>query len=312
MNPVKNYILLFLKGIAMGSADAVPGVSGGTIALLTGIYERLLGAIQSISPATLRLLLQGKFRKFWKKVDGTFLIVLLTGIALSLLSFARLITKLLISHPIHIWSFFFGLILISSYLVGKRIKHWNILTILTLGAGAAIAYGITVLTPAQTPEAGWFIFLSGAIAVCAMILPGISGSFILLMLGKYHFMMEALKAFDLKFILIFMAGAVTGLLSFSRLIHWMLKHFHDLTIGLLTGFMIGSLNKVWPWKEVLATRINSKGLEVPLLEKSVLPQQYEALYQKETFLVPGICIALLAIAAVYGIEFWANKKQKTA
>ncbi|MDY6993745.1 MAG: DUF368 domain-containing protein [Pseudomonadota bacterium] len=257
-------LFLFLKGMAMGAADLVPGVSGGTIALIAGIYEELLEAIQSVNAKALKLLLSGRWRDFWEHINGSFLATLFAGIFTSVFLFSRLLTYLLADHPIPVWSFFFGLIIVSAYFVfphERRIKNYAF-----FGLGVAAAYTISMLSAAQTPEAYWFVFLSGAIAICAMILPGISGSFILLLLGKYAFILNALKTLDIGVIIVFGVGCVVGLLSFTRLIYWLLSHYKSITLATLAGFMIGSLGKIWPWKITIGDSY-----------ENVAPQQYELL-----------------------------------
>lgn len=282
---LKDYALLFLKGIGMGAADVVPGVSGGTIAFIVGIYDELIESIKSINGASLKLLFTGKIAAFWKAINANFLLVLVSGIAVSIFSLAKLITYLLTAHPILIWAFFFGLVLASTWFVSKDIKKWNWKTILCFLIGAVVAYYITVATPAKTPNGLWFIFLSGAIAICAMILPGISGSFILVLLGKYFFVMEAVKNFDITIILVFICGAAIGITSFSRVLSFTLKNYRDVTIAVLTGFMLGSLNKVWPWKDAA--------------ESNILPHQY---------LWEGIGLMVVGFALVYVLEKMSAKK----
>lgn len=238
------YLLLALKGCAMGMADVVPGVSGGTIAFISGIYEELLDSIKSVNLEAVKLLLRLRFAEFWRHINGRFLLPVLCGIAVAIFSLARLMTYLLTNHPIAIWSFFFGLIIASALLVARQIGRWSVATVAAFVIGAAAAWWITVATPAETPNYWWFIMLSGAIAICAMILPGISGAFILLLLGKYQFIMQAVADFNIPIIVIFMVGAAAGIISFSHLLSWLLKHVHDVTVAVLMGFMVGSLNKV--------------------------------------------------------------------
>ncbi|MDR0749187.1 MAG: DUF368 domain-containing protein [Tannerellaceae bacterium] len=245
---LKDYALIILKGIGMGAVDVVPGVSGGTIALIVGIYEELLDSIKSINGNSLKLFFTGKIVAFWKAINGNFLLTLLSGIAISIFSLAKLITHLLETQPVLVWSFFFGLVLASILFVAKEIKKWDWKTILGFIIGAIVAFYITVATPAETPAGLWFIFLCGAIAICAMILPGISGSFVLVLLGKYDYVMKAVTNLDIVIIFVFICGAAIGIASFSRLLSWLLRRFHDITIAVLAGFMLGSLNKVWPWK----------------------------------------------------------------
>lgn len=297
------YLFTLLKGMGMGAADVVPGVSGGTIAFITGIYEELINSIKSINLTNLALLLRGQIRAFWTGINGNFLLALFAGIIISVLSLVRLIHYLLHAYPVLLWAFFFGLILASALVVGRKVNRWNLGSIGLLLAGIAIAVYITLATPAETPEALWFIFLSGAIAICAMILPGISGSFLLLLMRKYEFIVTALKDMDVVVIATFLAGCVTGLLSFSHVLSFMFRRFHNQTIALLTGFMVGSLSLVWPWKNVIETRINSKGEEVPFRFESVLPAQFEG----EPYLAGTIALALGSFALIYLIERLANK-----
>lgn len=287
----------------MGAADIIPGVSGGTIAFITGIYEQLLQSLQAINLATLRQVIRGDFKGAWDTINGTFLLALFAGILVSVGSLVKLIAYLLEHEQVLLWSFFFGLIVASALVIGRKIKDWSMGAIVAMAAGIGIAVYISLATPAQTPDALWFVFLSGAIAICAMILPGISGSFILLLLRKYAFIVEALKTLDIVTILVFMAGCAVGLLSFARLLSWMFKRFHDLTIALLTGFMLGSLNMVWPWKKVIEYRMNSAGEEVPFRYESVAPDAYVG----DPQLLFAIALAVVAFALIYLLERMANK-----
>jgi putative membrane protein len=299
----KEYSLITLKGIAMGAADVIPGVSGGTIAFITGIYEELINSIKSVNLSAIKLLFTGKFAEFWKAVNGTFLLSLLTGIAISILSLAKGLKYLLDHYPILVWSFFFGLVVASAIYVARTIPKWNLGTVASGIAGIIIAYFITIITPAEANTTTWFIFLSGAIAICAMILPGISGSFILVLLGMYKFILEAVGNFEL-------AGAAIGIISFSNILSWLLKKYHNLTIALLAGFMIGSLNKVWPWKEVVETFTDRHGEIKPLLEENILPGTYEQLTGNQAFLGGAIALAVIGFALIFVIESIANKLKK--
>lgn len=299
---LKEHLLLFSKGAAMGAADVVPGVSGGTIAFITGIYEELLGSIRSVNGDAVRLLLKFDLAGFWKHINGNFLVVLLAGIGFSILSLSRILIYFLDNHPEMLWSFFFGLIVASALVVGKKISRWRPGVVLAGLIGGVIAYTITVITPAQTPDAYWFIFISGAIAICAMILPGISGSFLLVLLAKYEFMMAALKDFKFDVILVFGLGCITGILSFSHLLNWMLKNYHNVTVALLTGFMVGSLNKVWPWKNTLSTYIDRHGVVKPLVQDNVMPGAYEQLTGQESYLLYGILLAIFGFLLVYLVD----------
>lgn len=302
MKSKRNYPLLVLKGIGMGAADVIPGVSGGTIAFITGIYEELVGAIRSFDLTALRLLGQFDLRGFWRHIHGGFLFSVLAGIAISVFSLAKLMKYLLESYPIFVWSFFFGLILASSWLVAREVKRWGIGTVVALVAGAVAAYVITVLSPASTPDAWWFIVLSGAVAICAMILPGISGAFILLLLGKYAYIIGAVSTFNVPVLLLFAVGAVVGIVSFSHLLSWLLAKYHGVTVALLTGFMVGSLNKIWPWKEVMETYTNSHGEVLPLVERNVLPGGYEQLTGQPALLGWAIVFMAAGFLLIWGIE----------
>jgi len=299
----KDYILLTLKGLAMGAADVVPGVSGGTIAFITGIYEELLETISNINLKALKKLKTDGLKSFWKHINANFLIALFLGIGISIVSLAKLITYLLEHHTILLWSFFFGLIVSSIYLVGKTINKWGVSKIIGLLIGTAIAFYITILPPMENPNALWFVFISGAIAICAMILPGISGSFILLLLGSYEMILGAIKDMKLAVIGVFAVGCLTGLLSFSKLLNWMFKKYHDLTIAILTGFLIGSLNKIWPWKETISTRINSNGEIVHFIQENILPTNYNG----DSQLLVATGMAFLGLFLIIAIEKFAGK-----
>ena len=300
------YILLALKGCAMGMADVVPGVSGGTIAFISGIYEELLDSIRKVDATALKLLLKGRFADFWRHINGRFLLPVLAGIAVAIFSLARLMTYLLENHPIAIWSFFFGLIVASVILVARQVGRWNGQTVLSFAVGAAAAWWITVATPAETPETWWFILLSGAIAICAMILPGISGAFVLLLLGKYKFIMQAVADLNIPVMAIFVVGAAAGIIAFSHLLSWLLKHRHDLTVALLMGFMVGSLNKVWPWKEVVETYVDSHGKVQPLVETNVMPGTFETLRGEPALLGEAVILCVAGFLTIYGIEVLAR------
>jgi len=302
----KQHLLYFLKGLAMGFADAIPGVSGGTIALISGIYEKLINSIKAFDVKAFQFLRGLQFRKLWEHVNGSFLAFLTAGIAVSLITLSHFVTYLLSEYPIQIWSFFFGLIVISSMLVLKGITKWKVRTVFSFIIGTAIAYYITIATPAATPTALWFIFLSGVIAICAMILPGISGAFLLLMMGKYEYVYLALRDMKLVIIAVFALGAITGLLSFSRVISWLLKNYHNAAIALLSGFMVGSLSKIWPWKIVTLFRQNSSGVQVPLVEKNILPGNYLQLTGKDPFVLQALLFMALGFFVVFLLEKIGN------
>ena len=298
---MQSLIALIAKGMAMGAADVVPGVSGGTIAFITGIYDRLLNALKQV-PAGIKALFTDGFKAAWTTVDATFLLCVFGGILCSILSFAHLISYLLATYPEMLWSFFFGLILVSGFHMLRQITHWHPATFLVLVVGVAFSYWVGVLSPNPlTPEPVTFFF-AGAVAICAMILPGISGSFILLMLGLYSAVMEAVKSLDIMTLAIFGSGCLIGLLTFSHVLSWLLNKYHNLTISLLTGFMIGALGKVWPWKETLQTRINSSGEEVPLLQSNISPFAYENITGQSAYLMESVALMALAIVLVLAIE----------
>ena len=303
--------MISVKGIAMGAADVVPGVSGGTIAFITGIYEELINSIKSVNPASLKLLFRGRWKEFWKVINGNFLISLLAGIFISILSLARVIRYLLETYPVLVWSFFFGLIVASAIFVVRYVKKWNLGVAVTAIAGVAIAWIITVMTPAEANTTWWFIFISGAIAICAMILPGISGSFILVLMGMYKFILEAVGNFNIPVVLLFLAGAAIGIISFSNVLSWLLRKYHDLTIGLLAGFMIGSLNKVWPWKNVVETFVDRHGEIKPLIEENVLPGTFEAISGKPSMLAGAVALALGGLLLIFVIEGLTGSKKKS-
>jgi putative membrane protein len=307
----KNYLILILKGMGMGAADVVPGVSGGTIAFITGIYEELVFSIKSVNLQAVKLFFSGKFSEFWKHINGTFLLSVVLGIGISVFSLAKLLEYLLNHFPIMVWSFFFGLIIASTIYVARTIKKWNAGTAIAGIAGIVIAYFITVISPAEANTTWWFIFLSGSIAICAMILPGISGSFILVLLGMYKFILSAVGNFELAIILTFLAGAVVGIIAFSNILSWFLKHFHNLTIAVLAGFMVGSLNKVWPWKEVTETFIDRHGETRPLVEQNVLPGTYEQITGNEAWLLGAIVMAVAGFAIIFVIEGLTKPKKET-
>lgn len=290
----------------MGAADVIPGVSGGTVAFITGIYDQLLHSIRAFDLEALRLLRQLRFQEFWKKINGAFLLTLLLGILTSLLSLARLVNYLLRHHAILLWSFFFGLILISAPLVTREIKKWNAGTVLAFITGIISAYTITVLTPTQSPDHLPFIFFSGVLAICAMILPGISGAFILLLLGKYQFMVNALLQINIPVLAVFALGCITGIITFSRLLTWILDNYHGFTVALLSGFMLGSLNKIWPWRHTLEYRTTETGERLPIYDVSIMPWDYLSLTGKDPQLIGALIMMAIGVLLVYSIEKTAS------
>ncbi len=302
----------------MGAADIVPGVSGGTIAFITGIYEELINSLRSFTPKNFKLLFSDGFKAFWKAVNGNFLIAVVLGIGTSLISLAKGVLYMLNEHPIVTWSFFFGLIVISTVSVLRTIRKTTMPVFIGFGVGAVAAYLITVSSAAQTPNDLWFIFVCGAVAICAMILPGISGSFILLLMGKYEYILSALNGFKIAVLAVFAGGAVIGLLSFSHFLSWLLRKFHDITVALLAGFMCGSLNKVWPWKVQINTanneiwpwsmeKFNDHSLD--LIEKNLLPEAFQSQTGVDAQLTWGIAAAVLAIVIYMTIEAIGSKME---
>ncbi|MEQ8623700.1 MAG: DUF368 domain-containing protein [Vicingaceae bacterium] len=301
----REYFLIALKGIAMGAADIVPGVSGGTIALIAGIYEEFIDALKSFSSVLGVLRKQGLVAA-WKHVNGNFLIALFSGIAISLISLVQVIKFALVEHPILLWAFFFGLVLASCYYVGKRVDNWNWSSLLAIILGTIAIYMVTSIGPAETSTATWFIFVSGMLAICAMILPGISGAFILVLLGKYAYIIDALGSLDLKVIITFSLGAITGLLSFSHFLSFMLRKYHNFTIALLTGFMIGSLNKIWPWKNTLKWGVDRHGEKLAVIQENVLPNQ---LVTEDPQMFMAIFLGLIGFCLIVILEVLAAKKE---
>ena len=295
--------------MAMGAADVVPGVSGGTIALITGIYEELIFSIKSINLKALKLLFAGKPAAFWKAINGNFLLSVLLGIGISIFSLAKGLTYLLHHYPILVWSFFFGLIIASTIYVARTIKIWNTGAVIAGIAGIAIAYFITVISPTEANTSWYYIFFSGMIAICAMILPGISGSFILVLLGMYPFILGAVGDLNIPVLLLFLAGAAIGIVAFSNFLSWLLKKFHNLTIALLAGFMVGSLNKIWPWKEVTESFIDRHGEVRPLAEKNILPGTYENITGNESWLLGAIFFLIVGFVLIFIIESATKRKR---
>jgi len=315
-----DYLIISLKGIAMGAADVVPGVSGGTIAFISGIYEELIESIDKVNLNVFKVWKKNGFKSAWNSINGTFLLALFSGIAISILSLAKLIKWLLHNEPILLWSFFFGLVLASILYIGKQIKTWSPKVIVAIIITTILSYFITLAEPFATPDSSIYLLFCGFIAIIAMILPGISGAFILLILGAYETVIntvnnliegistgnfEMLKGALLKFVLLAI-GAIIGLKVFSKLLNWMFKHKKNITLAVLTGFMIGSLNKIWPWKRVLKTRINSEGIEVTLLDESVLPNSYSG----DNQIMYAILFVIIGFATILILENLGSKKSK--
>ena len=304
-----NYLKTYLKGMAMGAADVVPGVSGGTIAFITGILDQLLDSIKKISPSLFSVIKEQGVKAAFMNINGPFLVCVFGGILTSIMTLAKLITYLLHTHPIPVWSFFFGLIVISVVHMLKQVKGFTVGRLALFALGVAIAWGITMLNPIALEMTYLNVYLGGCIAITAMILPGISGSFILLLLGLYTSVMGAVKGFDIAIMATFAAGAATGLLSFSHVLSLLLRKYHDATLVFLTGLMLGTLGKIWPWKQVLTFRENSKGEMVPLDERILSPLQYEHITGQPALLSYAIVAMLCGILLVWGLEQFANKNR---
>ncbi len=312
---IKNYLPIFLKGMAMGIAEIIPGVSGGTIAFITGIYERFIGALQAFDLSLFKTLKNDGIKGAWEKIDGNFLVALAGGMFVSIVLFVKIVTHLIETQPVLLWAFFFGLIAASAIYVGKQIPKWGAANIAAVLIGTVVAYYVTIASPANGSDALWMIFISGMIAICAFLLPGLSGSFVLLLMGMYATVLGGVKNLDLIIIGVFALGCITGILSFSKVLNWAFHNHKYVTLSLLTGFLIGSLNRVWPWQEVLSRRVNSKGEEVVEFAKSVLPNDFSALNSMENLpfgndpqLFPVIGLMVVGFALVFILEWMSKKK----
>jgi putative membrane protein len=294
-----------LKGMAMGAADVVPGVSGGTIAFISGIYEELLVAISNVNLNLLKTLKSEGVKAAWQQVNGSFLLSLFIGIFISILSLAKTIKWLLENEPVLLWSFFFGLVLASIIYIGKQVKTWNFKMIILLILGTLFGYVVTILPPTSVGEINYlFLVFAGAIASCAMILPGISGSYILLLLGAYSMVMTAITIRDYKIIGAVALGVVIGLLSFARLLKWLFLNYKNQMLIVLTGLMLGSLNKVWPWKEAISTYVDRHGATKALVEQSVSPFSFDG----DSKLMFAVFFAIVGFGLILLMEKLAEKK----
>ena len=303
---------IFVRGVVMGAADVVPGVSGGTVAFITGIYFRLLGAIGAVPSAFFLSLAKGHWRRFWHEIDGTFLVTLLAGILLSIATLANLISRALDTYPVALWSFFFGLILASVWHVLGQMNERRWWLLIPVLLGAAFAWWVTTLSATQIDPGAPVFFLSGALAICAMILPGLSGSFILLILGMYGPVLAAVREMDLVLIGLFLGGCLVGLLSFARLLGMALRKAHDLVLAVLTGLMVGALNRVWPWQEVIHWRTSSGGDQVPLEQVSVLPMRYAEVTGEPAHIPLAIAAVLAGLAIVLLGEWLAGRTARVS
>lgn len=307
---MSEHIANFLKGFAMGVANVIPGVSGGTIALLTGIFERLINALKSFDVDAVRLLLKFKFREFAQHVDFGFLLSVFLGVGISIISVAKLLEFLFQSYPVYVWSFFFGLILVSVWFVGKSIGKIDVAAAVSFVVGAAVAFGLSVMNPATENTAFWYLIICGAVAVCSMILPGLSGSFVLILMGNYQLIMiYAVSHFDMKIIVPVAIGVVVGLLAFSHFLSWLLSRYARQTMAVLTGFIFGSLGTIWPWKNPVY--LMQDGAEVLKNGKPII-QSYQMYFPQEFSAEVAIAIVLMAagMAALWALER-SSEKTKT-
>ncbi len=299
--PTRNHLVLMLKGMAMGVADLVPGVSGGTIAFILGIYEELLQSVNNINLDLFKILKKEGLAKAWKQFNGNFIVALFTGILISVFSLAKLVSWLLEEHQILVWSFFFGLVLASIIYIGKQIKKWNISLIFLLVIATTLTYKITELPPLVSENSSTiFLFFTGSIAICAMILPGISGAFILVLLGAYKPILQAVRNCDFFTIGIVFLGAITGLLFFSRVLKWLFANYKNYSLVTLTGFIIGSLNKIWPWKKTVTYYTNSHGEQISFNESSVSVSPF--LYEGDPQLLYAILISVVGFSLIILLE----------
>lgn len=304
------YFKLIVNGFLIGSSNVVPGVSGGTMAFILGIFEELIESLRMAGqPEFFRALLGLRIKEAWRIINGNFLAAIGLGVLIAVLTLAPGIEWMLVNQPVIIWSFFFGLVLGSVVLILVAIRKWTPGIVLALLMGAVGAYWLVGLVPVQTPETWWFLMLSGAAAICAMILPGVSGSFLLVMLGKYEFFVRAVNNRDIIPIIWAGIGAVVGLVSFAQLLSWLFKRYHNATMAVLTGFMLGSLRKVWPWKEVLETYVDRHGEVVPLIERNILPAlRIQGAFNNEILF--ALIAAIVGLGAVLLIE--RSAKQPSA
>jgi len=304
----KKKFILFLKGMIMGIADIIPGISGGTIAFITNIYEDLINSINAFDLYSLKLLIKGKIKKFWIHINGSFLFLIFFGILTSLVTFSNITSYLITNHPIQLWSFFFGIIIISLFEIYKKIKNNNFIKIFYIFMGFIIGYIVIEIIPSSTNNNFLFIFFSGSIAVSAMILPGISGSFILLILGKYEFMINALKNLNFFILFTFGLGCLFGLIIFSKIIKYLLTKKNNFIISILIGFMIGSLNKIWPWKITLIYKLNKKGIQTPILQKNTSPFIFKKIIKKNPLILESILYFILGFFLMIIILRISKKK----
>ncbi len=306
---MKSFILILLKGVGMGAANVIPGVSGGTIALITGVLERLVNAIKSFDLKAIRLILSGRLKEFGRHTDFVFLLAIGLGILIALFSLARILDFLFRNYPVFIWSYFFGLIMASVYFVGKTVERPNAFVVLSFAIGAGIAVGISFLNPLEGNENFFYLILCGAVGACSMILPGLSGSFVLILMGNYHLVfIEAINELRLDILFPVAIGIVAGIIGFSHLLSWVFKRFRNQTIALLTGFILGSLLIIWPWKETIYALAPSG--ETLIKNNEPVVARYQPILPESfsTEVLIAILIMLAGIASIWMIERAARQK----
>lgn len=302
---LKDYLFVMLKGLCMGAADVVPGVSGGTIAFITGIYDEWLNSLKRCTPAVLLRIKREGIVKTWQYINGNFLVALFGGILISLKTFAAVVLMAMENYPILVWAFFSGLVAASIYLLVREQRGWGVVEFIGLIVGIAFILAISFMAPAQLPGHGWILFLGGFVAICAMILPGISGSFILLLVGLYPVFLQAIHNLEIVKLLWFGAGCITGLVVFSRFLLWLLRSYHNQTLSVLIGFLVGSLYVTWPWKNALLTTTDSDGRTVVLQQENLNPLNYLAVTGNDPTIGLAVLWAFLGVALVIGIEMAA-------
>jgi putative membrane protein len=308
---MRTYIYLVLKGFAMGAANVIPGVSGGTIALITGVFERLINAIKSFNGKAIKLLFAGKIKGLIKHIDLYFLIAVFSGMVISVVTFARLLEYLFLNYPVFVWAFFFGLILASVYYVGKTIKKWNVSVIVSFIVGTAIAIVISTLNPATENDSFFYLILCGVVAICSMILPGLSGSFILILMGNYELVMiHAVNNMEIGILIPVIIGVIVGLIAFSHVLSWIYKKYKDQTISTLTGFILGSLSILWPWKNEIYRIDETSDYILKNGEKII--QSYSR-YIPESFnneVIIAVVLIVIGFISISLIEKFASKETK--
>ncbi len=306
------YIILFLKGIGMGAANVIPGVSGGTIAFITGIFERLINALKSLNLIAIKLFFTGKFKEFAKHIDLYFLVSVFLGIGISIISVAKLLQHLFENYKVLVYAYFFGLILASVFYVGKNISKWTWRIIILFVTGFIIAALFTILTPVSETNTIGYNFLAGIIASCAMILPGLSGSFVLLLMGNYKLIMiDSVSNFDFTVLVPVIIGGIFGIIAFSYFLSWIFSKYKNQTISLLTGFILGSLAIIWPWENVASTYVDRHGIERSLSTIKVMPDTYSAFNQTDSYLWQAILLILLGVLTIVLMEYAVAKSKKT-